>query len=1632
MSYKFKQNLLLILFLSYIICFTPVSKAQEWSIPDFSLNESIIHHDDNTADRVLILEDEISNLTNTLADFAGKNILDNQEERLLIYLENNTTYDFVITDIIANLDNVTSHFNFSDKKELLTKNTTQKFYLENITPGNHELRLTFLLFKPNDSAIGNINKLKNPISPCRHLTDAHCLHKTAKGDPRIKNQCNLEFYYNNEQDLNARVSFKEGGTCEAKLIAPESEILPDLEYKSARGHFLNQNYFLSLCILNHLKESDYLSEKILFLRGEAYLKLQLYKQAASCYRSIIDTNTFENNDIYALSLIKVGMIHMLTKDYGKAITYFQKLPKTTNPEIMSEAQFLTALSYYNLQEFEKFSSLDKPLLHPIPFQYLKALVAISQKKFSKAAHDLSELPNDPNQLFILPLTREFLSPKQIIEDSQFYCAKVLYRQNNYEEAEKRFSLISETSAHYKDALIGKGMILLRQNRIEELSALLKELVDKYMEVYFTSDARFAIANNLKMTGDFDQAYQQYEKALSVCQSGIEYLNTIEATLEDKDKFLLLLKGLKTDFKNDSRISSLTNKLERIQKLEATVNALRYGMFGAKPNQMMRIGLIHYLLESNIFDKYTDLITIQQENIDKNKDFIASQLIESIKDKVSTIKTSYREIINRGKLEIALAQSTKDSRADSPVLDQIIMAYENYLSEYPDSAYNDKITFQLAEIYYQKAILDFQRSLEDKDSKGDPRPNFDAAIALYGKMLWKFPESIYLDKALYALGYAYYEQGTIILAKNAFRHLLNRYPESSLAPEVLLRLAEIFFDENDFANATKLYQNALKGGEFPEQYSNYLLYKLAWSYYKEDNYEQSFAAFISLLDQYLKKSGDLALAEEIKNQLSRILTDFIDISFILEYLAKITDKPYHVDLMYAVAHSLFNEGRFQDAIAVSQATIDTYPLFANTPLLYAMIENCHLKQNDPEKANRAREDLIKNYGENSPWWSENKDEEQRQLAFSLIDEAIKNTTFYLLQKKDESNYRHLISLYRDNQYSPTNEAQINTLNFYLAECLFKTKQYTQALEEYKKLLNNKENNKYYEEAAYKMILALEKIILAGYRLRRHEKESPLSKEEIEFIASCDRIKENFPNHKYIAEILYKKGELLYNKKRYEDAIPSLQYIIEHYPQSTVYRSALKIAAHANFQNGDYHTAACEFQQLVNLCDSLLKEKGHKVKFFHTRQESHKMLVFSRYKKAEQSGNAEEFRRIAEEFPNAQVADVALYEAASMYQKENDYKKAKDVYHYLVKNYPKSPHAPASLWQIAAFYEKENDFLKAAESYENLFHSYPKFEGALNSLYKAGFLYEKLTNWNKEEEMFRLYLSKNPKDRLIEAIFRKGYAQKEQGKADEAHRSFQIAADTYNSLDKKTPGIEAYFAARSQFNLAEIYLIQYNNIKIKDLSDESTKRKLTLLSELIKSFNKVCEYKVAEWTTNATYTIALAIEDLSEDLLSIKEAKASDSEYLNTIKLKQKIADYIKNSISFYKKNIELAIAHSVENEWIEKSREKVAMNIARWGNLYEQIASLIQNAPIPSVLNEAEQKQYKNALAAKAQSFIKQAVEAYENNTNAYKWKIRDNAHVIESYKRLSKLWPTRYNREAAEIIHIPDIIENLPDHLYME
>ncbi|MGA1868899.1 MAG: tetratricopeptide repeat protein [bacterium] len=1627
MSYTSKHNHLLIVFLSYFICFASLSKADSKGLLEIPLDEIQSLSLYKAGAQIGTLEDEISALTDDIADFAWEHRSESEKKRLLIYLENNTDNDFIITDIIANLDNVTSHFNFSDQKEILMKESAQKFYLDSISAGHHQLRLTFLIYHVAGQQGSHRSALSNPISPCLHLTDAHCLHRKAENDPRIKNQCTLEFK-DDKENLHAHVSFKNDGTCITTMIPTHNKELPFLEYKSARAHFQNQNYFLALSILNNLDECGNLADEILFLRAEAYLKMELYRHAVSCYTSIIENNELRGNEYYALSIIRLGIIHLLSKEYEQAVSTLHKLPPSSRPELRDECRFLTAISYYNLNKFEKLSSHDNAIL------YLRALGALKQKKFSEATQYFTHILENSHPLYIPPLTREILSPERIMEDCTFYLAKVLYRQNKYSEAEKKFSAIPRTSTHYKDALIGKGMILLRQNKTDELSSILKELVEQYNEIYFTSDARFALAQNHKMTGDFDQAFSHYEKALSVCQAAIEYLDDSILYLENYNNPLLPIKGLSDELATDSNMSAFTSELKRLQRLEDTIVSLQYGTFGAKPHTMMRSGMISYLLGNNSFSAYSERIAMQQEEIKKYKDLISAQLIAHIKEKASEIKTSYMEIINRGKLEIELAQSTMDLNAKDPVLDQIITSYSTYLSEFPESPYADKITFQLAEIYYQKALIDFQKSLRDTDSKSDPKPHFDSAIALYGKMLWKFPESIYLDKALYALGYAYYEQGTLILAKNAFRHLLNRYPESSLAPEVMLRLAEIFFDENDFEDATILYQKALKRGEFPEHYSNDLLYKLAWSYYKEDKYEDSFSVFISLIDRYKENSSNPQLANDIMNQLSRILTDFIDISLIQDYLAMISEKTYHVDILYAVADSLFNEGRFKDAIIISQEAIKKYPLYARTPLLYSMIEQCYLKQNDPYQANHAREDLIRNYGENSPWWVEHTDAQQREIAFSLIDEAIRRTTFYLLQKKDENNYRHLISLYRDNKYSPTNEAQINALNFYLAECLFKTQQYNQALEEYKKLLTKKENNAYYEEAAYKMIVTLEKILSTGYQWKYRDKKGPLNEKEQEFLAACDRVTENFPEYKYRPEILYKKAELLYNRERYKDAIPPLHYIIEHYPQSEVYKSALKIAAHAYFQNENYHAAAEQFSLLVKLCDSLLKEKGHTVELFLTRKESHKMHMLSRFKGAEQSGNAEEFRSVAKEFPNAEIADVALYEAASLYKEAENDKMAYEIFQYLIKHYPKSPHTPAALLQVAAFYEKENDHKMAATSYEHIYRTYPKFEGSINALYKAGMLYERLQDWKKEEEIFELYLSKNPKEKLIEALFRKGYAQKKQNKNNEAFSSFQIAADTYKTFNEDTSTMNAYFAAWAQFSLAEEYFTQYTALHINGLSDEEMKRKLQLLSALIESYKKVYDYKVARWTTNATYTIACAIENLCDELLSPKKPAPlkSENEYLRAIQLKQKIANYYENAISFYKKNIDLWLSQSIENEWIDKSREKLVMNIARWGNVYEQIAQLIRNAPLPSILSEDEREQYRKALGVKAQSFINLAIKAYEENTNAYTWKISQNKYVKESYQRLAELSPQRYRREVIEIRRSPASIHNVSDHLYME
>src|SRR5690606_19219132 len=113
------------------------------------------------------------------------------------------------------------------------------------------------------------------------------------------------------------------------------------------------------------------------------------------------------------------------------------------------------------------------------------------------------------------------------------------------------------------------------------------------------------------------------------------------------------------------------------------------------------------------------------------------------------------------------------------------------------------------------------------------------------------------------------------------HLVATYPQSYYLDEVQFRRGEYFFTRKKYLDAEDAYKaivNIGKGSSFYEL----ALYKLGWSLYKQELYEEGLHQFIALLDHKVESGIDFSqIDDDIEKQ--RIDDTFRVISFSFSYM-----------------------------------------------------------------------------------------------------------------------------------------------------------------------------------------------------------------------------------------------------------------------------------------------------------------------------------------------------------------------------------------------------------------------------------------------------------------------------------------------------------------------------------------------------------------------------------------------------------------------------------------------------------------------------------------------------------------------------------------------------------------------------
>ncbi len=135
-----------------------------------------------------------------------------------------------------------------------------------------------------------------------------------------------------------------------------------------------------------------------------------------------------------------------------------------------------------------------------------------------------------------------------------------------------------------------------------------------------------------------------------------------------------------------------------------------------------------------------------------------------------------------------------------------------------------------------------------------------AIALYKKLLNDYPLYERNDQVLYQMSRAYEELGQTKEAMAVMDRMVREFSRSRYIDEVQFRRAEYFFAHRRYLDAEDAYTSIVNIGVGSTFYE-LALYKLGWTFYKQELYEDALDRFIALLDHKVSVGYDFTQTED---------------------------------------------------------------------------------------------------------------------------------------------------------------------------------------------------------------------------------------------------------------------------------------------------------------------------------------------------------------------------------------------------------------------------------------------------------------------------------------------------------------------------------------------------------------------------------------------------------------------------------------------------------------------------------------------------------------------------------------------------------------------------------------------------
>ncbi len=898
------------------------------------------------------------------------------------------------------------------------------------------------------------------------------------------------------------------------------------------------------------------------------------------------------------------------------------------------------------------------------------------------------------------------------------------------------------------------------------------------------------------------------------------------------------------------------------------------------------------------------------------------------------------------------------------LDEAIKANELLIENYPNSDFTPTVMYQLMELNYRKATIIYQHEMGKYEQEMDefdrgqrstqpelPTVSYTPTIQRAFELIEAFPTADFLDRVLYRIAFCHFESGDKDKATEYFSRLIANYPESEYKDEARFRLGEIYFENHKYEEASAIYANLLTSYEGP--FFNMALYKLGWSYYNTNRYEKAISSFIFLIDDLSRAAA--ASEDSMRGQASDLREEAI--TYVAECFVEIggakTAEKFLIDMgekeysgaIFIRLGELYEERTFyEEAAQTYELMLRIWPMAPRAPETQEKIIQGYVRAGKKAEADKARDVMVASYGPGSAWAEKFPEGGFYDTTMKLVSKNlyVLATDAQARARDNKSTDDYKIALARYMMYLEKfpESKDAAKVQYYQAECFYELGAYNSAMTAYEKVVVNYSKSKYAPMAGYnRVISALQmmdqtaavtsdsSVVYIGDFIGsgRSETLNIPHQNYASLLHACNDFARFLKRDEKLPEVMMKYGEALFQLSYYKLAAEAYKMVINRGEESPYNLAAISMIAQSYYKSGDYMISEGWYRRITrDYPDSL-----------YYVDKAKDMVASAKFKIAEklkEEGNIEMASRalavIASTSNKMEVAEKAIIQSATGYEEAGNIRKAIILLENLRHRFPESEQVDKSLMKAAQLAEQLPDYRRAAEDYLELVKVRPHSEFASTALYNAALCYENLGNHNRAGELFETYAAtyKDDPEKRLEALCKSGDAAYKRKDYKRAKSIFELALRYFRRNANAGVVLDEYYAAQAQFMLGEVYFTHYLKIRLVEPLQKSIKRKESSLQIIVKAYNDAATYQIADWKTAALHKLGEAFEEFGHFWWTSERPDGLDATQMTSYEatLKgNKVEPFQKKALEFYRSNIKLGEENDIENDWIARSRTRLA-------------------------------------------------------------------------------------------------------------